>query len=65
MSTDETTDDLRTLWRRVTQPAFEALDHRLQREIARRVDETVAERLADLERAVAELTRRVDELSAD
>lgn len=59
--------DLRGLFRQVTRPLVESIDSRLREQIDKRVDERVAQkveeiladRLAVLERAVADLSRRV------
>jgi hypothetical protein len=70
---DETSDttaggDLRDLWRQFAKPLVDSLDSRLQGEVDRRVDERVdhvlADRVAMLERALADLDRAVKDLTA-
>ncbi len=69
---DETTSsakgagELRDLLRQFTQPVLDSIDHRLRGQIDKRVDDRVDEvlndRLAVLERAIADLDRSVKEL---
>jgi uncharacterized protein YceH (UPF0502 family) len=47
----------------LAQPALDALDDRVKKEIDRRVDEAVLARVAVLESAVADLRRRLDAIS--
>lgn len=62
--------DLRDLFKQFAQPMIDSLDHRLRGQIDARVDERVevrvnellADRLAVLERAIADLDRAVREL---
>ena len=64
------TSDLRDILRNLAQPVIESWDARLRTQVDARVDESVDEkidaaiqdRLAVLERAVADLDRRVKEL---
>lgn len=58
--------DLRDRLRQFTQPLVDSLDARLREQVDvrvdKRVDETLANRLAVLERAIADLDRSVREL---
>jgi uncharacterized protein YceH (UPF0502 family) len=63
MSDGPSEPDFKSLLRGLAQPALDALDDRVKKEIDRRVDEAVLARVAVLESAVAELRRRLDALS--
>ncbi|HUX03926.1 MAG TPA: hypothetical protein VMV53_03335 [Acidimicrobiales bacterium] len=58
--------DLRDRLRQLTQPLVDSLDARLREQVDarvdKRVDETLANRLAVLERAIADLDRSIKEL---
>jgi uncharacterized protein YceH (UPF0502 family) len=63
MSDGPSEPDFKALLRGLAQPALDALDDRVKKEIDRRVDEAVLARVAVLESAVADLRRRLDALS--
>ena len=60
--------DLKARFKQITQPLVDTLDSRLSHQVDKRVDQRVDEvlkdRLAILERAVADLDRHVHELQA-
>ena len=64
--------ELRDLFRQVTRPVLDSFDHRLSDQVDKRVDErltqtletALADRLAVIERAVADLDRAVKALAA-
>jgi hypothetical protein len=66
------TNDLRDLFKQIAQPVLDSLDGRLRDQVDKRVDERVeetldrllADRMAVIERAVADLDRTVRELQA-
>lgn len=59
--------ELRDLWRQFTRPIVDNLDGRLRTEVdkhvAERVDEILADRLAVFERALSDLDRTVKDLA--
>ncbi len=56
--------DLRGRLRQLAQPLVDTLDSRLRAQVDARVDEILRDRLAVIERAVADLDRAVRELQA-
>jgi hypothetical protein len=67
-SQDNKATDLKARIKQITQPIVDSLDSRLSAQVDKRVDQRVAEtmkdRLAVIERAVADLDRTVHELEA-
>lgn len=67
-STAAKSQDLKARFKQITQPLVDTLDSRLSSQVDKRVDQRVDEvlkdRLAILERAVADLDRHVHELQA-
>ncbi len=67
-SSDNKANDLKARIKQITQPIVDSLDSRLSAQVDKRVDqrvdETLKDRLAVIERAVADLDRTVHELEA-
>jgi hypothetical protein len=67
-SQDNKATDLKARIKQITQPIVDSLDSRLSAQVDKRVDQRVADtmkdRLAVIERAVADLDRTVHELEA-
>lgn len=67
-SHDNKTTDLKARIKQITQPIVDSLDTRLSAQVDKRVDqrveETMKDRLAVLERAVADLDRTVHNIEA-
>ncbi len=61
---DRENPDLRGRLRQLAQPLVDTLDSRLRAQVDARVDEILRDRLAVIERAVADLDRAVRELQA-
>jgi hypothetical protein len=59
-------EDLKARIKQITQPLVDSLDSRLSSQVDKRVDqrvdETLKDRLSVIERAIADLDRRVQEL---
>ncbi len=66
-SSDNKANDLKARIKQITQPIVDSLDSRLSAQVDKRVDqrvdETLKDRLAVIERAVADLDRTVHELA--